>query len=162
MVWLCALLMVITNVNYKGNWRLCRVNGHFERFVVVVMRDMLIIFPACVPPMIYATINLRARRQMIRRIPLQSPEAASRFLSKITGTPTLRAKQCGGIPTRVMVLKNSMPIAIAWSSPISTKSANKNMCSCPSTASTIWVLREFTIIFFVVRIAWPSMYPWFV
>jgi hypothetical protein len=29
--------MVIVNANYKGNWHLCKVNGHFEWFVVVVM-----------------------------------------------------------------------------------------------------------------------------
>jgi hypothetical protein len=128
MVWPYALLMVITNANCKGNWRLCRVNGHFEQFIVVVMRDMLTIFPTCAPPMIYAMINLRARRQMIRPVPLQSPEATSRFLSKITRTPTLRARRCGGIPAKVMVLRNFVPIAIAWSSPVSTKSTNKNMC----------------------------------
>ncbi len=77
--------MVIANANCKGNWRLCKVNGHFERFVVVVMRNMLKIFLACVPPMICATINLHARCQMIKRVPLQNLEAASRFLSKIVG-----------------------------------------------------------------------------
>jgi len=104
--------MVIANANCKGNWCLCRVNGHFERFVVVVMHDMLKIFLTCVPPMIYTTINLRARCQMIRQVPLQSPEIASRFLSKITRTPILRAKRCGGIPAKVMVLKFFVPIAI--------------------------------------------------
>jgi hypothetical protein len=84
--------MVITNANCKGNWHLCAVNGHFEQFVVVVMHGMLKIFPTCVPPMNYATINLRVRRQMIRRVPFQRPEAASRFLSKITCTPTLRGQ----------------------------------------------------------------------
>ncbi len=84
--------MVIANANCKGNWRLCRVNGHFEWFVVVVMRGMLTIFTACVPPMIYATINLGARRQMIRWVPLQSPKAALRFFSKITKMPTFRVK----------------------------------------------------------------------
>ncbi len=117
MVWPYALLIVIANANCKGNWCLCRVNGHFKRFVVVVMRGMLTIFPTCTPPMICATINLRAKRVMIRRVPLQSPEVASRFLSKIIGTPTLRARRCGGIPARVMVLRNYVPIAIAWSSP---------------------------------------------
>ncbi len=131
MVWPCALLMVIVNANCKGNWRLCRVNGHFERFVVVVMRGMLTIFPACAPPMIFATINLRATRQMIRQVPLQSPEAASKFFSKITGTPTLKAKRCGGILAKVMVFRNFVPIAIAWSSPISTESADKNTYSRP-------------------------------
>ncbi len=129
--------MVITNANCKGNWCLYRVNGHFERFVVMVMRGMMTIFPACTPPMICVTINLRARRQMIRRVPLQSPEAASRFLSKITGTPTLKARRCGGIPAKIMVLRNFVPITIAWSSLVSTESANKNMCSHPGTASTI-------------------------
>ncbi len=115
-----ALLMVIMNANCKGNWCLCRVNGHFERFVVMVMRGMLTIFPACAPLMICATTNLRARRQMIRWVPLQSLEVASRFLSKITGMPTLRARRCGGIPARVMVLRNFVLIAIAWLSPVST------------------------------------------
>jgi len=137
MVWPCTLLIVIANVNCKGNWRLCRVNGHFKRFVVMVMRGMLTIFPACASPMNYATINLRARREMIRWVPLQSPEVALRFLSNITWTPTLRARQCGGIPAKVMVLRNSVPIAIAWSSPVSTEFVNKNMCSCPGTTSTI-------------------------
>jgi hypothetical protein len=50
-----------------------------------VMRNMLKIFLACVPPMICATINLHARCQMIKRVPLQNLEAASRFLSKIVG-----------------------------------------------------------------------------
>jgi hypothetical protein len=89
------------------------VNGHFERFVVMVVHGMLKTFPTSVPPMIYVTINLRAKRQMIGQVPLQNLEAASRFLSKITRTLTLRAKQCGGIPAKVMVLRNSMPIAIA-------------------------------------------------
>jgi hypothetical protein len=31
--------------------------------------------------------------------------------------PTLRVKRCGGIPAKVMVLRNSVLIAIAWSSP---------------------------------------------
>ncbi len=97
----------------QGNWRLCRVNGHFERFVVVMMCGMLTIFPTCMPPMICATINLRAKHQMIRRVPLQSLEVASRFLSKITRTPTLKARRCGGIPTRIMVLRNFVPITIA-------------------------------------------------
>jgi len=154
--------MVIANANCKGNWRLCRVNGHFKWFVVMVMYGMLTIFPACAPPMICTTINLRARRQMIKRVPLQSSEATSRFLSKITRTLTLKARWCGGIPARVMVLRNSVPITIAWSSPVSTKSVDKNTCSCPGTTSTIWVLKEFTTIFFVVRIARSSMYPWFV
>ncbi len=79
----------------------------------------------------------------------------------ITGTPTLRVRRCGGIPAIIMVLRNSMLIAIAWSSPVSTESADKNMCSCPGTVLTIWVLREFTIVFFVVKIVRPSMYPWF-
>jgi hypothetical protein len=30
------------------------------------------------------------------------------------------------------------------------------------TASTIWVLKKFMTIFFVVRIVRLSMYPWFV
>ncbi len=149
------------NPNCKGNWCLCRVNGHFERFVVVVMHGMLTIFLACMPPMICATIDLCARRQMIRRVPLQSLEVASRFLSKITRTPTLRARRCGGILVRVMVLRNFVPITIAWLSPVSTESANKNMCFCPSTTSIIWMLRKFTIVFFVVKITRPSMYPWF-
>jgi len=68
------------------------VNGHFEQFVVVVMRGMLKIFPACVPPMNCMTINLRAKRQMIKRVPLQRPKAASRFFSKITCTPTLKGQ----------------------------------------------------------------------
>jgi len=89
------------------------VNGHFKRLVVVVMHGMLTIFPTCMPPMIYATINLHARREMIKRVPLQSPEVAWRFLGKITGTPTLRARRSGGIPARVMVLRNFVPIAIA-------------------------------------------------
>ncbi len=92
---------------------------------------------ACAPPIICATINLRARREMIRRVPLQSPDAASRFLSNMTRTPTLRARRCGGIPARVVVLRNFVPIAIAWSSPVSTESADKNMCSCPGTTSTV-------------------------
>ncbi len=130
MVWPCALLMVILNTNCKGNWCLCKVNGHFEWFVIMVMRDMLKIFPACVPPMIYATINLCAKCQMIRRVPLQRPKAASKFLNKITWTPTLRARRCGGIPAKVMVLRNSVSIAIAWLSPVSTKFVDKNTCSC--------------------------------
>jgi len=96
----------------QGELALCKVNGHFEQFIVVVMCDMLTIFPTCVPPMIYAIINLHAKRQMIRRVPLQSPETASRFLSKITWTPTLKARRCGGIPTIIMVLRNSVPITI--------------------------------------------------
>jgi len=129
--------MVITNGNCKGNWHLCRVNGHFKRFVVVVMRGMLSIFPACAPLMICVMINLRGRRQMIIWVPLQSLEATSRFLCKITGTPTLRARRCGGIPARVMVLKIFVPIAIAWSSPVSTESVDKIMCYSPGIASTI-------------------------
>jgi hypothetical protein len=105
--------MVITNANYKGNWYLCKVNGQFEQFVVMVMHNMLTIFPACSPPMICATINFHAKCQMIRQVPLQNLEAASRFLSKIIGTPTLRAKRCGGIPARIMVLKNYVLITIA-------------------------------------------------
>ncbi len=96
----------------QGELAFCRVNGHFEQFVVMVIRDMLTIFPTCAPPMIYATINLHAKRQMIRRVPLQSPEAASGFLSKITWTPTLKAKRYGGILAKVMVLRNSVPITI--------------------------------------------------
>jgi len=84
--------MVIMNVNYKGNWCLCEVNGHFELFAIMVIRGMLTIFPACAPPMISVIINLRAMRQMIRQVPLQSLDAASRFLNKITGMPTLRAR----------------------------------------------------------------------
>jgi hypothetical protein len=125
------MLMVIANANYKGNWHFCRVNGHFEWFVVVVMCNMLKMFPPCVPRMICVTINFRARCQMIRRVPLQSLEAALRFLSKITRTPTLRARQCGGICARVMVLRNSVPIAITWSSPVFAKSTDKTMCSRP-------------------------------
>ncbi len=105
--------MVIANANCKGNWRLCRVNGHFKRFVIMVMRSMLKIFLACVPPMICVTINLRAKCQMIRQVPLQNPKVASRFLSKRTGTPTLGARQCGDILAIIMVLRNSMAIAIA-------------------------------------------------
>jgi hypothetical protein len=129
--------MVIGNANCKGNCCLRRVNGHFEWFVVVVMHDLLKIFLACVPSMICVTIILCARRQMIRWVPLQSLKAASRFLSKIIGTLTLRAKRCGGIPTRVMVLRNFVPITIAWSSLVSTKSADKNTCSRSGIASTI-------------------------
>jgi hypothetical protein len=66
---------------------------------------------------------------MIKRVPLQSPEATSRFFSKIIGMSTLKARLCGGIPAKVMVLKNSVLVAIAWSSLISTKSVNKNTCS---------------------------------
>ncbi len=62
---------------------------------------------------------------MIRRVPLQSLEVAWRFFSKIIGTPTLKAKRCGGILARVTVLRNFVLIAIAWSSPVSTKSTNK-------------------------------------
>ncbi len=155
MVWPCALLIIITNVNCNGNWCLFRVNGHFEWFVVMVMRSMLTIFPTC------ATINLCAKRQMIRWVPLQSPEATSEFLNKITRMPTLRARRCGGIPARVMVLRNSVLIAIAWSFPIFIESVDKNTCSRPGTTSVIWVLREFTTVFFIVRIVQPSMYPWF-
>ncbi len=90
-----------------------------------------------------------------------SHEVTSRFFSKIIGMPTLKARRCGGIPARIMVLRDSVPIAIAYSSPISTESADKNTCSCLGTTLVIWVSREFTIVFFVVRIAWPSMYPWF-
>jgi hypothetical protein len=129
--------MVIMNVNCKGNWRLCRVNGHFKQFVIMVMRGMLTIFPTCAPPMICATINLYARRQMIRWVPLQSLEVASRFLNKIIRTPTLKARRCGGIPTRVMVLRNSMPMAIAWTSPVSTEFVDKNMCFHSNIASVI-------------------------
>ncbi len=132
-----ALLMVIANANCKGNWRLCKVNGHFERFVIMVMCDMLTIFPACAPLMIYATINLCVRHQMIKHVPLQGPEIASRFLNKIIGTPTLKAKRCGGIPTRIMVLRNFVPIAIAWSSLVSTEFVGKNTCFHSSTTSTI-------------------------
>jgi hypothetical protein len=114
--------MVIMNANCKGNSCLCRVNGHFEQFLIVVMHSMLTIFPTCVPPMICAIINLRARHQMIKHVPLQSLKAASRFVSKITRTPTLRATRCGGILARVTVLRNSVPIAIAWSSFVSTES----------------------------------------
>jgi len=146
-VWPCALLMVIANANCKGIWHFCRVNGHFKRFDVVMMHDMLIIFLACAPPMICVTIHLRAGRQKIRWAPLQSPEVALRFLNNITRMLTLRARQCGGITTRVMALKNSVPIAIAWSSPISTESANKNTCSRPGTTLAIWVLKKFTIIY---------------
>jgi hypothetical protein len=103
----------------------------------VVMCGMLTIFLACAPPMICVTINLHARRQMIKWVPLQNPKAASRFLSKIIGTSTLRARRCGGILARVMVLRNSVPIAIAWSSPISIEFTNKNMCFRPGTTSTI-------------------------
>jgi hypothetical protein len=106
-------------------------DGHFERFVIVVMRCMLKIFLAC------ATINLYARRQMIRRVPLQSPEATSKFLSKIIGSPTLRARRCGGIPTSVMVLRNFVLISIAWSSPVSIESTDKNTCSHSGTALAI-------------------------
>ncbi len=148
MVWPCALLMVITNVNCKGTtWCFCRVNGHFEWFVVVVMRSMLTIFLACTPPMICATINLYVRRQMIRQVPLQSPKAKSRFLIEIIGTPTLRAKRCGGIPAKIMVLRNSMLIAIAWSSPVSTESANKNTCSLGHNLSILSVERVHDCIF---------------
>jgi hypothetical protein len=49
----------------------------------------------------------------------------------------LKARRCGGIPAKIMVLRNFVPITIAWSSLVSTESANKNMCSHPGTASTI-------------------------
>jgi hypothetical protein len=71
----------------------------------------------------------------------------------------LKARQCGGIPTIIMVLKNFLPITIAWLSPVSAEFVEKNTCSHPGIASTIWVLRELIIVFFVVRIAQPSMYP---
>ncbi len=154
------LLMVTMNANCKGNWCLCWVNGHFKQFVVMVMRCMLTIFPTCAPPMICVTINFRAKRQMIRWVPLESPKVTLRFLNKITRTPTLRARQCGGILARVMVLRNSMLITIAWLSHVSTESVDKNTCSHPRTASAIWMLKEFTTVFFVVRIVRPSMYPW--
>ncbi len=123
--------------NCKGNWRLCKVNGHFKWFAFVVMCGMLTIFPACVPPMICVTIILHAKHQMIKRVPLQSFEVASKFLNKITRTLTLRAKQCGGILARVMVLRNFMLITIAWSSFVSTKSADKNTCLRSGTTSAI-------------------------
>jgi hypothetical protein len=103
----------------------------------VVMRNMLTIFFACTPPMISAIINLCARRQMIRWVPLQSPEAALRFLSKIIRTPTLRARRCGGILARITVLRNFVLIAIARSSPVSIEFADKNTCSHPGTTSAI-------------------------
>jgi hypothetical protein len=77
------------------------------------------------------------QNSLLRRWWRSQPEVASRFLSKITGTPTLRARQCDGIPARIMVLKNSMLIAIVWSSPVSTEFANKNMCFRLSTTLEI-------------------------
>ncbi len=113
------------------------MNGHFEWFVIVVMCGMLTIFPTCVPLMICMTINLRAKRHMIKRVPFQSLEATSRFLNKITRTPTLTAMRCGGIPTKVMVLKNLVLIAITWSSLVSIESTHKNTCSRPGTTLAI-------------------------
>jgi hypothetical protein len=45
--------------------------------------------------------------------------------------------RCGGIPTKVMVLKNLVLIAITWSSLVSIESTHKNTCSRPGTTLAI-------------------------